>query len=372
MRSTGTRGKTQRSITKAKSPSKTVTPFTPGRKREGSTVSFVGHGVDAAEFTSMLELAPERSGSSSALAQSLYDLSIKLRKLGDVLDQIRFFKKMAPLPHYRYRSILELIYAAAKCPPDAQYLLLTIAARMVKLDNFATREELQLLAAACENLIRGKLFYVSFGDNQAKPKRKLEEMLELFRQKRRETKEVRIRMRATYGTKEIEAFIQEQVRRTTSGERPISEDEVGEYLRTSSAMRSEEQSSSEVTEVPPEDEGVSLAQSRDPQFSGSIDRFLGSKDNLFGRIDRGAGLYSHLNPDEAKRIEELAKLFVRWEKAYEACRTVWNIMKEDDTFDVDILISQVPVSFADFLIEGLKTFAAKEGIPVPEMQNPGM
>ena len=364
---TGTRPKTQRPITKAKSPGKQVTPFTPGRKREGTTVSFVGHGVDAAEFTSMLELAPERSGSSSALAQSLYDLSIKLRKLTDVLDQIHFFKKMAPLPHYRYRSILELIYAAAKCPPDAQYLLLTIAARMVKLDNFATREELHQLAAACENLIRGKLFYVSFGDDQEKPNRKLQEMWQLFKQKRRETREVKIRMRATYDTKSIEAFIQEQLRRTASGERLISEDEIEDYLRTSSAMRSQEPSGSDAAE-----EGVSLDQSQDPQFSGSVDRFLGSKDNLMGRIDRGSKMYSHLSPEEVQKIEELAKLFVRWEKAYDACKVVWNLMKEDDSFDVDILISQVPVSFADFLIEALKTFAANEGIPVPDIQNPGM
>ena len=115
--------------------------------------------------------------------------------------------------------------------------------------------------------------------------------------------------------------------------------------------------------------GLSLALSRSPKYK-SIERFLLSKDNIYQRRTRGAKLFDGLSPEKIQQICELAKLFNAWNTAYNSSKVVWDTMKKDDNFDIDILLSQIAVSYGDFLIEGLKTFAKQEGIHIKDIVSP--
>ena len=213
-----------------RTPSRSVTPFRPGRRSPGNTsTSFIGREISAGTFATMLELEPDRRRSSSALGLSLYDLSLKLRDLNDVIDQIKNFKKYAPLAYYRYACVIELIYAAQKCPPDAKFRLLTIAAKMVRLDNFAERKELKELLSICNSLINEKAYFVTFGENQEKPRRKLEEMAALFRDALKNMRSPGPRIRK-WGTEEMEMIVQEQLRRSQSGEQLLNPAQAREFL----------------------------------------------------------------------------------------------------------------------------------------------
>lgn len=159
------------------------------------------------EFLSMLEIKEKISLTEpSEIGQSLFDLSLDLRSLTDVLNQIKFFKHNAPLHLYRYMSLIDLINAAVKCPPDATLLLLTIGGKMIKLDNYARPEYFNKLIKITQNLIIGKHVYTSY-DNQKIPREKLRNLLELFKNSLNMPKK---KPEGAYGTSQIERFIEEK------------------------------------------------------------------------------------------------------------------------------------------------------------------
>ena len=76
-----------------------------------------------------------------------------------------------------------------------------------------------------------------------------------------------------------------------------------------------------------------------------------------------------LDPEEREKLMRYAKLFLSWETAYRAVKQVWMAMKKDDKFDINILLSMMPVTFADYTVTGLKTFANDEGITIADIEN---
>ena len=91
---------------------------------------------------------------------------------------------------------------------------------------------------------------------------------------------------------------------------------------------------------------------------------------LSGRISRGMKLFDPMNPQDKAKILELAKLFTEWAESYDASQKVWEVMKEDQSFELDVLLSQIPVTFADFLVEAIKTFSFEESLDVSESLPP--
>lgn len=205
--------------TKQGSSKKSITPFQKARKSElkssknkstnakSPKKSSTQKTLTNEEFRSMLEIKEKVSPTvPSLLGQSLFDLSLYLRPLGDVLDQIKIFKYNAPLHLYRYTSLIKLLSAAVKCPPDATLLLLSIGGRMIKAENYAKPEYLHELIKITQNQISKKYTYESYKD-QKEPQKKLLKLLELFKgaltmpQKQPE---------GTYGTSEIERIMEKE------------------------------------------------------------------------------------------------------------------------------------------------------------------
>ena len=106
------------------------------------------------------------------------------------------------------------------------------------------------------------------------------------------------------------------------------------------------------------------------KLSRSISKFLSTDDDLLTRMERGKEKFRELSEIETQTIRKIASLFKDWKTAYTVSMNIWNMMKNDDEFDVDVLLSQTPVSYGDFLVEALNTFAEKEGIKRDTMFNP--
>lgn len=137
--------------------------------------------ISKAEFTSMLENPSPKSFKDSFLGQALFDLSIGLRSLDNVLKQILNFRLNAPLKYYSYTSLLSLINASSLCPPDAVLQLLSIGKVMITKHNYCKPQYLRALIKVTKYLISKNFFYVSYGKNmQDKPKRKLKRLLQIF------------------------------------------------------------------------------------------------------------------------------------------------------------------------------------------------
>lgn len=119
------------------------------------------------------------------------------------------------------------------------------------------------------------------------------------------------------------------------------------------------------------EENIQLRQleDSDPNIQ-SIERFIRSTDTIYERREKGIQRLENLNPEQRAQISSLAKLFNNWKTAYASSRVVWNTMKADSKFDVNILLSQIPVSYGDFLIEALTTFAEQEGILIQKIESP--
>lgn len=136
--------------------------------------------VSNAEFTSMLENPPQ-SFKDSFLGQALFDLSIGLRSLNNVLNLILNFRLNAPLKYYSYASLISLINASTLCPPDVVLQLLSIGKVMITKHNYAKPQYLRALIKVTKYLISKNFYYVSYGkSSQDKPKRKLERLLKIF------------------------------------------------------------------------------------------------------------------------------------------------------------------------------------------------
>lgn len=90
-----------------------------------------------------------------------------------------------------------------------------------------------------------------------------------------------------------------------------------------------------------------------------------SSSNIYSEIEnkrqKGMKLFDKLAKEEQQKILELSKRFKDWPSAYEASKFVWNIIKNDPTFNIDILLSQIKFCFADFLIIVIQNLALSEG-----------
>ncbi|OHS98944.1 hypothetical protein TRFO_34712 [Tritrichomonas foetus] len=102
----------------------------------------------------------------------------------------------------------------------------------------------------------------------------------------------------------------------------------------------------------------------------SITKFLSSNDNIYQRMERGQRVYNKLSEEEMKRIKKWSKMFTSWTTAYKVSANIWDIMQKEDDFDVDALLAKIPVSYGDFLVEALNTFAEAAGIKTTDYNNP--
>ena len=597
---------------------KTIVPFSRKSDRKSvpkhSALSTATnrHRVTQEEFTSMLEMPEPQTSEPSSLGQSLFESSIRLRSLNDMMNQLLNFRINAPLALYSYQSLLDLLSAASKCLPDVILMLLTIGKQMIIRHNYAQPKYLHQLIKYTKYLIANKFYYESFGANQPKAQRKLKRLLQIFEEhltippygkegmfdtkkiedimnlnrKRNEAnlkKELERRMRAKSSVSirksrrseidmdEIEhteimddfydiegiykkipnnnqeqnnkneekqekfhfTFIQDdsidnlrsfntndnsptdsstkikqtlerppplsrynkhmkssddffkitahpprntdkrnqqpnqssqyinfnyspsninnfsfqdpnnslnenmdnedvysykdtdsindinaaikarfhRSRKSFSGDKHLelflqrnlksdrSNDSSDNFYRyhqgkTKSLLDSSEDfmnhsyapsntsrvsSLSESTQfhidIMPEANIPKIEQERiklkafDPALS-SIERFFMSNDTIYERRARGSKRLDGLTQEQLKQLYELAGLFVNWRTAYSSSQVVWNVMKTDNSFDIDVLLSQIPVSYGDFLVEALTTFAQQEGIHIKEIVSP--
>jgi hypothetical protein len=325
-------------------------------------------------------------GETSALATSISELSTESRSLSEVVEQIRNFTQYALLKRYRYRSLIDLLHASAKCPPDTEYHLLKVAVRMVKSGNIAFADELHELISVTQRLIRANPNFVSFGPNQTKPKMNLKKWLEIF-ETHIKPKSVR---KLTFGTSEMERFIAEQRRRAANKECALRGEDIERFLSGEPLKRkpnpSETWSFSKSTQWSNEVGDVdSVTQSPISDAAGVMTELItdvSETPRQESKEPRRVSLilspeevqistkaspmtknsdYALLSIEQRKRIDDLVALFVNWEYAYEAVGKVWEEIKKDNSFEVDILLSRLPITFASFLIEGLVSLADEEG-----------
>jgi hypothetical protein len=143
-----------------------------------------------------------------------------------------------------------------------------------------------------------------------------------------------------YSTKHHEILIDEKKRRLENGEPPMTPKEEEQFLI-------------DLT-TPPKpmivDEGFKL---RVPNPRGLVEPLSDIR-------DRGARKFETMSEEQKARINELAMWFRRWDNAYDGSKRVWEIMKNDDEFDIDVLISQIQLSFADFLVSAILEFREEE------------
>jgi hypothetical protein len=83
------------------------------------------------------------------------------------------------------------------------------------------------------------------------------------------------------------------------------------------------------------------------------------------RVHDGGENYNTLPVDQRQQIQFLAGLFCRWEDAYDGSKRVWEIMKADPQFDLNVLIAQIQLSFADFLVHAIRKFMTDEDFSYP-------
>jgi hypothetical protein len=84
-------------------------------------------------------------------------------------------------------------------------------------------------------------------------------------------------------------------------------------------------------------------------------------DQLDERVTRGRERFRTMDEGHRRDINVLAGLFMKWEDAYESSKTVWERMKTDPGFDINVLISKIPFAFADFLVDAIRQFMLDEG-----------
>ena len=335
--------------------------------------------VTNAEFESMLEFDPNGPRSSN-LGMSLYELSLHLRTIGDVRDRIVTFRTHAPLVNYKYSCLTDLLRCASKCPPDMLYFLLTVGARMVKSGNVAPKKHLKVYIRVCEHLISTRCFFVSFRTDQKTPQDKLRKMLSIFLG---ELKANRKGKTGKLTTRQIELYLEakDEVHLSIDGDeaslsvsskrgslnyRPTLDiDELASIRLDVDPDHYTQEQQRAVNFIPQLNQGISLA-----GMKKSMRMFLSSTEDLYGRIRHGKEIFPNLSPQMVRQILKLVSLFASWDVAYDASLAVWEVMQQSDEFNVDALLSQLPVSYGDFLVEALKTFAEASGIQFKNIDNP--
>ena len=344
---------------------RTIAPFrspsVKARSRKSNITSMISYQTMSDEqFSQMLDIPEPRNNEPSLLGLSLYECSLDLRPLSDALNQLLNFRINAPLKMYSYASLIDLINASVKCLPDATLYLLLIAKDMVLLGNYAKPVFLRRLVRITEYFIEKKYFYCSFGDDQVRPQLKLKKILKVLLGEIRSGK-VKGK-EGTCNTRAIEALMSKNRRQNELRLKMELERRKMGHKR----LRRRRLFQNNLGDDRSYNETYSFASCH----SQSIEEFLLSKDDIFQRKAKGSKMYFDLTPDQIRLICNLAKLFNSMDTIYSATQIVWNVMKTDETFNVDILLSQIQTSYGDFLIEALKCYADLEGIIIRHIESP--
>ena len=336
MLKTPTKGTRKQEHTRNISPRQTFrTPNVPkSRHNQDDTPSLKKKRLTDDEFSDMILFDRPEETNLEVLINSMYQLSLNTIKTDTVIRIIHEFKELVPLKRYKYASIIDLLTLSSKCPLDIKFLILSIAAEMVREGNPPTISNLDLFLQETEELLH-KGFFEELGKHktQKELKKELQEMWNTFQYSRR------FPIKATPGdlpTNMIEKHI------------PQEREKKHQYQN-----QDQDESQKEHNE----------------HHDHIIHRIYTPNltiDNLFyhetqaneTNIERKLEL---IPSTKRKEIEEIIGLFDEWEKAYDATIKIYELMKKDKTFDLELILSIIPNNIGDFLVFGLQTFE-KEGI----------
>lgn len=344
---------------------------------------------------SQIQAASNRSRFSN-IGNSLYELALHLRTLTDVRAQVLYFRDNAPLKYYSYSCVSDLLLTALSCPPDMPYFILTMAAMMVKSGNVAPSYDLKYYIRVTELLMSNpEIFFISFHADQSKPQRNLRNMLAIFQGKLADLEDDGLKgVTGNLTTRQIEILLARNKRPAKvlskyshHGDDYIAESIQLEYpfsvdmskrtpnyhpnieLDERATLRYESFPDNYTKEQQKTICFIKELNKDIPNIGSPLIRFLSSSDNLLERRRRGNEVYRTLNRQEIAQILKLCSLFTSWDVAYDASLSVWEVMEHSEKFDIEALLSQLPVSYGDFLVEAVKTFAEVSGIKIGNVNN---
>jgi hypothetical protein len=234
-----------------------------------------------------------------------------MRTLPDAIAQIQNFHKVAPLQLYLYPELINLIEGAQNCPPDTVFELLLIAGDMFRGGNLPERKDAKTIAAIIGFHLQNRTVFPSFPGGQAAARAILHDLRALFKNAGDPPPRPALRFR----TRDLERVVEEQRVRSEAGRPRMTDGEARAFL---------------LGEAP----------------AG------------------GADSYESMDEEHRHQIDELARALTHWETAYDWAKRIWAIMKEDPAFDVNVLITRIQFSFADFLVRAIQAFMSDEGIDV--------
>jgi hypothetical protein len=272
--------------------------------------------------------------------------------------------KWAPLRLYSYDELIDLIHAAKNCPVDVLFQLLEVGGKMVEERNFPDLKSREFIDTIICDLHSRKVYIPCYGSNQSAARDELKRLHSLFSSDIREPAGGHS---GKWTTPDIERVVRRQERRASLGLPPMTADEVYTFITNRDSGDSEMFSSPDpMLRLSPTGLKQHLQSRRSSEGDGSVPPRLerGVRDSpsrLEGWASRGRERFRALDEQHRQEISFLAGLFTKWEDAYEASMTVWERMKRDPEFDIDILTSQIQFAFANFLVGAIKQFMLDEG-----------
>lgn len=302
-------------------------PRTPAKKsRNDSHIMSTPRAFPTVDLDDLITPKGKLYGSYNSVASSLFNSSIDFDpRLESILHQILIFRDSENVERHSIDKIMNLINAGAKCAPDAKYLLLTIPARLITNGAKPEKKDLVELISKAKNLLRPNVFFKTFGEKQDIPRNNLKMMIKLFNGtlENQRPEDLDISRTDTFNVSVIERFV------------------ANKYNKIN-----------------------------DNASQNSIQQFLNDTSSTADRIDLGQDILNHISDEEKEELHNLAAKFCDWANAYSAVKDVWDSMKLNSNFQVNALLAIIPISYADFMVEGLRTFADEEGMAPPVMYTP--
>ncbi|KAK8835110.1 hypothetical protein M9Y10_017805 [Tritrichomonas musculus] len=124
-------------------------------------------GSNASDYIIELEEPFEKSVSS------MFDFSIGLNSLAEVLDKILFYLYAAAICDHSYKSLQHLLNSSLKCAPDVQYLVISIAILVLKEGVPPKKKYWTEFSKVSRTLSQTRQTFVSFGKKQNVARRNL-------------------------------------------------------------------------------------------------------------------------------------------------------------------------------------------------------
>jgi hypothetical protein len=329
----------------------------------------------------------------------LFDLSFRLRSPEDVVAQLETFMKWAPLRLCSYSELIDLIHAAKNGPVDALFQLLEIGGKMIEKYNFPDPKSCEFVDKIICDLHSRKEIIPCYGSNQQAARDELKRLHFLFVPPRGEPAGDNS---GKWKTRDIKRVVRRQERRAATGIPPMTDDEVEEFLVRKATGRDESDTESFASAATLIDSSTNLSgsvasradfterkhlfnvtgpfsvfeqnspsrpfsneeedvdESRDARLEVEV---LGScdwPDQLEERASQGLEKFRKMDERQKEEVHLLAALFTKWGDAYDSSKTVWEKMKTDHEFDIDVLISQIQFAFANFLVGAIRQFMLDE------------